>query len=61
MHEGAIHEAKRGNLTRVKEGGEGAVPLYSWLHFSLTMTDVPIRLFKKGLGFTAARLCEREG
>ncbi len=31
--------------------------MYSWLHFSLTMTDVPIKLFRKGLGLTAARLC----
>ncbi len=26
-------------------------PLYSWPHLSLTITGLPVRLFRKGLGF----------
>lgn len=35
------------------------LPLYSIPHFSLTITDFPVRLFRKGFGLTGTVACKK--
>lgn len=35
------------------------LPLYSIPHFSLTITDFPVRLFSKGFGLTGTVACKK--